>query len=137
MLPGVGPPVSSLTATVIFSATKTSSTHTSFDPVPHRPVAFQVSLILYSLLLSRKIRYSMPSASSSDETTLASMFQSQDSTPDENCQWPFNRYPPSTFVAQPAAKRKEDAINASASLLQTASCACRSNMPSIQWWLAR
>src|SRR6266516_4871118 len=123
MLPGVGPPVRSLTATVIFSATKVSSTHTSFDPVPHRPVAFQVSLILYSLLLSRKIRYSIPSASSSDETTLASIFQSQDSTPEENGQWPFSTYPPSTFRARPAGKMKDEAISALASLSQTASCA--------------
>ncbi len=40
-LPGVGPPVRSLTAIVIFSATKASATFTSFDPVPHKPVAFR------------------------------------------------------------------------------------------------
>ena len=32
----------------------------------------------------------MPSASSSEATTPASMFQSQDSTPDENGQWPLS-----------------------------------------------
>ena len=55
----------------------------------------------------------MPSASSSDETTLASMFQSQDATPEENAQLPRNRYPPSTFRARPAGNIKEDAISAS------------------------
>src|SRR5207302_3429727 len=123
MLPGVRPPVNSLTATVIFSATKASSTHTSFDPVPHSPVAFQVSLILYSLLLSKNIRYSMPSASSSDDTTPASMFQSQDSTPEENGQCPRSIYPPSAFLARPAGQMQDDAINASAVLLQPVSCA--------------
>src|SRR5471032_961737 len=83
------------------------------------------------------MRYSMPSASSSDETTLASMFHSLESTPDENGQLPLNLYPPSTFLARPAGKMKEDAISALASLLQTRSCARLSNIPSIQWWLAR
>ena len=44
---------------------------------------------------------------------------------------------PSTFLARPAGKMKEDAISALASLLQTASCARGSNMPSIQWWLGK
>src|ERR1700736_4385270 len=120
-LPGVGPPARSLTASVIGSATKASLTSTSFDPVPLNPVAFQVSLILKSLLLSRKIRYSIPSASSSDETTLASIFHSLESTPDENGQLPRNRYPPSTFLARPAGKMNDDAIRASGSLSQTRS----------------
>src|SRR5674476_808723 len=83
------------------------------------------------------MRYSMPSASSSDETTLASMFQSHESTPEEKGQLPRNTYPPSTFLARPAGKMKEDAIRALTSLFQTRSCARVSNMPSIQWWLAR
>jgi len=40
---------------------------------------------------SRKIRYSMPSASSSEDTTLASMFHALESTPDENGQLPRSR----------------------------------------------
>src|SRR5712672_4088887 len=79
----------------------------------------------------------MPSASSSDETTLASIFHSLASTPDENGQLPLSTYPPPTFLARPAGKMKEDAIRALASLFQTRSCARWSNMPSIQWWLAR
>ena len=75
----------------------------------------------------------MPSASSSEETTLASMFHSQEATPEENGQLPRSLYPPSTLCARPAEKMKEDAINASGSLFQTWSCARLSNMPSIQW----
>src|ERR1019366_8981509 len=96
-----------------------------------------VSRILKSLLLTRKIRYSIPSASSSDETTLASIFHSLESTPDENGQLPRSMYPPSTFLARPAGNMKDDAIRASTFLFQTRSCARLSNMPSIQWWLAR
>ena len=44
------------------------------------------------------------------------MFQSHDSTPEENGQWPLSTYPPSTFLARPAGKMKDDAINASAFL---------------------
>ena len=51
--------------------------------------------------------------------------------------WPRSTYPPSTFRARPAGKMKEDAISALASLFQTRSWARLSNMPSIQWWLAR
>lgn len=36
------------------------------------------------------------------------------------------------FFARPAGKMKDEAINASAFRSQTASCACLSNMPSIQ-----
>src|SRR5258707_8188807 len=79
----------------------------------------------------------MPSASSSDETTLASIFQSLDSTPEENGQWPFSTYPPSTFLARPAGKIKDEAISVSAALSHTAACALGSNIPSIQSWLAR
>src|ERR1700729_3217655 len=79
----------------------------------------------------------MPAASSSDETTLASMFQSQESTPDENGQLPRSTYPPSTFLARPAGKMNEDAISASASFFHTMSWARESNIASIQWWLAR
>src|SRR5664279_4261040 len=79
----------------------------------------------------------MPSASSSDETTLASMFHSHESTPDEKGQLPRSTYPPSTFLARPAGKMKEEAIKALTSLPQTSSWARLSNMPSIQWWLAR
>src|SRR3982074_3382152 len=79
----------------------------------------------------------MPSASSSDETMAASMFHSLASTPDENGQRPCSTYPPSTFLARPAGKTKEDAISALASLFQTISCARESNIASIQWWLDR
>src|SRR3974390_3488555 len=83
------------------------------------------------------MRYSTPSASSSENTTLASIFHSEESTPDENGQLPLSTYPPSTFLARPAGKMKEDAIRALTSLFQTRSWARLSNMPSIQWWLAR
>lgn len=75
---GLGPPARSLTATVIGSATNASS-----------------------LLLSKKIQYSIPSASSSDETTLASVFHSPESTPEENGHLPRGTYPPPTFLAWP------------------------------------
>jgi hypothetical protein len=65
----------------------------------------------------------MPSASSSEETTLASMFHSQDATPDENGQLPCSWYPPLTFVARPAGKMNEEAISALGSRLQTRSAA--------------
>ena len=48
----------------------------------------------------------MPSASSSDETTLASMFQSQDSTPEENGQWPLQHI--STIDFSGATGRKDE-----------------------------
>src|SRR5271167_4476808 len=83
------------------------------------------------------MRYSMPSASSSDDTTLASMFQSQESTPEENGQLPRSTYPPSTFRARPAGNMKEDAIKTLGSLPQTRSWARLSNIASIQWWLER
>src|SRR5580700_2663639 len=79
----------------------------------------------------------MPSASSSDDTTLASIFHSLESTPEENGQLPRKTYPPSTFLARPAGNMKEDAIKASGYLPQTSSCARLSNIASIQWWLAR
>src|ERR1700722_7605302 len=83
------------------------------------------------------MRYSMPSASSSDDTTLASMFHSLQFTPDENGQLPRSVYPPSTFLARPAGKIKEGAIRASGFLPQTASWAREANIASIQWWLAK
>src|ERR1700687_2597411 len=83
------------------------------------------------------MRYSIPSASSSEETTLASRLHSLESTPDENGQLPRSTYPPSTFLARPAGNMKDDAIRALASSFQTKSWARLSNMPSIQWWLAR
>ena len=61
----------------------------------------------------------MPSASSSDETTPPSMFHSLEFTPEENGQWPRSRYPPSTLLARPEGKMKDDAISASGSLFQT------------------
>src|SRR6267154_61465 len=61
----------------------------------------------------RKTRYSMPSASSSEETTLASIFHSLESTPDENGQLPRSTYPTSTFLARPAGNIKDDAIRTS------------------------
>src|SRR5882724_10533780 len=79
----------------------------------------------------------MPSASSSEETTLASIFHSLESTPDEKGQLPRSTYPPSTFLARPAGNMKEDAIRASGLAFQTKSWARSSNIPSIQWWLAK
>ena len=79
-----------------------------------------------------EIRYSIPSASSSDATMPASMFHSLESTPDENGQRPCSRYPPSTLRARPAGNTKDDAISASGSCFHTASCAAESNIASIQ-----
>src|ERR1700690_478940 len=83
------------------------------------------------------MRYSMPSASSSEDTTLASMFHSLASTPDENGQLPRSKYPPSTFLARPAGNIKEGGISALGSPPQTKSWARLSNIASIQWWLER
>src|SRR5258707_13897219 len=83
------------------------------------------------------MRYSIPSASSSDETTLASIFHSLESTPEENGQLPRDTYPPSTFLARQAGNMKEDAISALGSWFQTRSWPRLSNMPSIQCGLAR
>src|ERR1700709_2237812 len=82
------------------------------------------------------MRYSIPSASSSEETTLASIFHLEESTPEDSGQLPFSMYPPSTFLARPAGKMKDEAIRALGSLLQTRSWARWSNIANIQCWLA-
>ena len=89
-LPGLGPPVISLTATERYSGTNTSSTATSLLPVPARPITCQVSMIVKSLAGSTKMRGSFVPASWS--WTIAPMrLQLAASTPLENGQRPVRR----------------------------------------------
>ena len=88
MEPACGLPFIDRAEMVRNSGTKRFLISTSFEPVPERPTACQVSMISYCERWTRAKRWSTGRPSSRSRSMKPSMFQSELSTPEESGQRP-------------------------------------------------
>lgn len=102
------------------SGTKTSSTATSWLPVPRRPAVCQVSTISNSAFGTACICASFGTPSPSVKAV--AMNQSAPQTPLAKGQRPLTRQPPSTFTARPQLGISTPATMASGTAPQISSC---------------